>query len=111
MGDILLNVTQTSANAYATVGSIVTVRSEIKTLVIQCTEKNVNAVKIKILASNSRTDEGALLEPVELLAETVIAKNAARYDTISDPWRFIDVEVASNVAATHGSLKVAISGA
>lgn len=111
MGDIILNVTQASVNTYATAGQVVTIPATTQKVLIQLTEKNVNAIKYKILASNAIDANGALTEAVELKAETVIAKNGADYQTISDPWRYIDVEFAANAGGSQGSLKLVISGA
>lgn len=107
----MLKTTLTSAADYVSMG-VITVPASIKKLLIQLTEKNVNAVKYKILASNDLATDGTLSEPVTLKAETTITKNAAADPaTLEDAWRYVEVQFADNVAATHGSLKCVITGA
>lgn len=107
----MLKVTQTSTDAYVSMG-IVTAPASIKKLLIQLTELNVNAVKFKILASNDLATETTLANAVTLKAETTIAKNgAANPETIEDAWRYVEVQVVDAVGGSHGSLKCVITGA
>lgn len=105
--------TQTTTSSYASVLKVtmpVGKKSydlgavQVQKVLIHMIEKNVNAIKVKILASNDDTTYETIM------AETTIAKNASLYETLSDPWMYIDVQAVDAVAETHGSLKVVISG-
>lgn len=100
--DFIIPRTATSTNSYATVCKVNDLHS--RNILVSIKENNVNAIKYKILGS---------LDDVtyhELQAETVVTKNGSGYKSFSDAWRFIDVQIASNVAETHGNATVVISG-
>lgn len=105
MGNVVAyNDAQTTTNDYA---SIVKVKlpTNMKRFLIHWKELNVNAALIKILAS----PDDVTYETIK--AETALAKNGSSYETLEDPWTWIDVQVKSAVAETHGSVKVYITGA
>lgn len=103
MGDLLGTKTQTTTSAYASVLKV-ELHSQIHKVTVHLVEKNVNAVKYKILASN----DDVTFETLQ--AETVIAKNGSDWQTLDEAWRFIDVQAVDSVAETHGSIKVTATG-
>ena len=107
-----MDKTATSTNDYVALVSLRGISPNNSYLVIQLYELNVNAVKVKIQASNMVDANDDLVDARDLLAETVVLKNGSLpLKTLTNPMRNIDVLIASNVAATHGSVRCAVSGA
>lgn len=111
MPEILNTGTATSANAYADLVEV-TVPDSITQLAFKIRENDVNAIKYKILGSLDGTNYDD-----EIKAETVVNKNAndkvLPSDTGSlcaDPWLKVKVQIASNVADTHGNVTATVVG-
>ncbi len=105
MPQIIGRATKTSANTYASVfgGALLTRSDDQHNFVIHYVENNVNAVTLKFLGSN----DGVNFE--QLGEETAVAKAGHDYETLSESWLYIDVQVKSTVAATHGSVTVLLT--
>lgn len=102
LDDFIVPRTATSTNNYVSVYKVSDSHS--RHIAISIKENNVNALLYKVLGS---------LDDVtfhELLAETSLAKNGSDYQTIEGAWRYIDVQIKSAVAETHGNATVLISG-
>ncbi len=104
MGDILGTKTQTSTDTYTTILKLGEISANIHTITFSLKEQNVNAVKYKILGSN----DDSTYETLQ--AETVIAKNGSDWQTISEPWRYIDVKIQTSVSPNPGSVKIVAAG-
>ena len=83
----------------------VKVPPHIKGLLIHLAEDNVNAVKFKILGSSDDSRYEMLK------GDTIIAKNGSTYETLTDAWLWVDIQVKDSVAETHGSVTVNVTGA
>lgn len=89
-----------SANAYASALKI-SVPTHIERLFFHVKENNTNAIKVKVLGS---VDDSVW---EEVIGEAVVAKDASsKLATITDPWPYLDFQIASNVAETHGKATV-----
>lgn len=73
-------------------------------MLIQLKEDNTNAIDYQILASMDDTDW------FTLKASTTIAKNGSAYETLTDPWTDLDVQIKDTVPAAHGKLDCIIGG-
>jgi len=93
-----------STGAYVS-AVLVPVPPQIKNLLVHIVEKNVNAVKFKILGTSR---DGGKQETLK--AETTIAKNGSTYETLTEPWLFIDVQIIDSVAPDHGSVDIDVLG-
>ena len=97
------------ASAVATTTAMVSalklkVPPQMSRLLIHVKENNTNAIKYQVLASNDDVTYETLK------AATTVAKNGSTYETLSDPWLWVDVQVQDNVAETHGVATVVVSG-
>jgi len=92
-----------TTNAYVSALKIQVPR-HIGSLLLQLVEENVNAVKFKVLGSNDDDNYETLK------AETVLAKNASTYETLTDPWLWVDIQVKASVDDAHGRVTVHVSG-
>jgi hypothetical protein len=110
MPQIIGRETKTSANAYASVftNKPQTDRQQGTNFVIQYKENNTNAVTLKFLGSHDGTN-WETLEDESGTTEFAVLKDGSGYHTITDAWLYLDVQVKSTVAATHGSISVIIT--
>jgi len=92
---------QTSTNSYVT-ALWLQVPDGVKKVIIHMKEENTNAVKIQVLGY-SKSGYGEIIK-----SETAIAKNGSIYETVSDPWQILEVQIKSAVADTHGKLTVIV---
>ena len=75
----------------------VTVQQGGNRVIIHIKENNANAIKYKILTSPDDVTYETLI------ADILVAKNASAYEVLSDPWLYIDVQLANNVAGSSGT--------
>jgi hypothetical protein len=94
---------QATTNSYVTALKL-QIPTHIKQILVHIKELNVNAIKYKILASTDNVTYETLK------AATTIAKNGSTYETLTDPWPWVDVQVTDDAGGTHGSVKVIITG-
>ncbi|MFA5306657.1 MAG: hypothetical protein WC365_04355 [Candidatus Babeliales bacterium] len=110
MPQIIGRATKTSANAYASVFTNKP-RTDAKdgtNVVFHCKENNVNAVTLKFLGSNDGTNFETL-EDEDGTTEFAVSKNGSEYHTVTDAWLYLDVQVKSTVAETHGSITIVVT--
>lgn len=86
------------------VGSSLLVPPRGSKVIIHIKEKNVNAVKWKILG----TVDGSIYE--EVAAEQTLGKAASDYEVIDDPWLGYDVQIKDSVGGSHGSVDIHVTG-
>ena len=110
MPEIIGRATKTSANAYASVftAPILTKTQIESNFLIHYVEGNVNAVTLKFLGSNDGVEWETLTDEAGT-SEFAVLKDGAGYHTVTDAWQYIDVQVKSTVAATHGSISVVVT--
>jgi len=95
---------QASTGAYADIVSL-QIPPGVTKLSVFLKEKNVNAIKYKIIAGMNGTDY-----PYEITGETVIAKDAQVYETptsntkLADPMLHVKVQIIDSVPPNHGSV-------
>ena len=92
-----------STNSYASALKIL-VPHRITKVLVHLKEENTNAVKVKVLASV----DDVVYETIK--PETVLAKNGSAYETVTDPWMWLDVQFCASVADAQGKLTVTITG-
>jgi hypothetical protein len=101
---------QATVDDYADVVSL-TIQPDFTKLSVYIKEKNVNAVKYKILGSMDGSVYG-----YEITSETVIAKNGSVYETpttnakLADPMLYVKVQVKASVGTNQGSVDCYIAG-
>jgi hypothetical protein len=99
--DLLGQVSQiVSTNAFASALKIKT--SFANKLLIHLKEHNTNDIRYKILGSM----DDVVYET--LVASTLLATNTSAYETLTDPWEYLDVQIIDNVGGTHGKLDCTI---
>jgi hypothetical protein len=92
----------TSAAAFATALKI---RADYKNKAnVHIKEHNTNDIEYTILGSNDDVTYETLVPTTDL------AKNASKYEILSEPWLYINVQIRDNVAATHGKADISIGG-
>lgn len=92
----------TSAAAFA---SALKIRADYKNkLNVHLKEHNTNDIEYQILGSLDDVTYETLVPTTDLV------KNTSKYEILSEPWLYIDVQIRDNVAATHGKADIKIGG-
>lgn len=86
---------QTSTNNYVTEALVFVYPWQNK--IIYILENNVNAIEYSIDGSMNGTDWH------NLTTDKDIAKNGDAYETVTDAWVFLRVQIKSDVAGTHST--------
>jgi len=90
--------TTATTNAYVTLGTLYL--SGCTKTNIWLRETNVNAVMYSIDGSMDNTNW------TNLKTDQDIAKNASVYETLTDLWRYVRVQIIDKVGGTHGSVEM-----
>lgn len=72
-------------------------------MVIWIKEENTHDIQYQILASN----DNSRWETIK--GATVLLTNGSTYQTLSDPWIYVKIQVMDNVSGTHGSVSCFVS--
>ena len=90
--------TKASTNAYVTLGTLYLATSTKTTIMLR--ETNVNAVMYSIDLSMDN------IKWKNKVTDQDIAKNAIEFETITDLWRYVRVQIIDKVGGTHGSVEL-----
>ena len=103
MTEVIGNVTAAIAAAGYVSALKIQVPPHITNLLIHIVENNVQSVYYKILGQTRAGGEEQVLK-----AQTLIAQDGSTWETLSDPWLYVDVQILDG--AGHGSVNIDITG-
>jgi len=96
--------TQTTTNAYVNHTRNFIWIADLTKLTIVIRETNVNAITWSIDVSHNSTNW------INIKTDQALAKNATTYETLTDVWRYIRLQIKSTVADAHGTVDMYIMG-
>jgi len=111
MDEIKRTASQVTTDAYADILEISREDVDLPVILIEVLEiGGVNGITYRVLASEDATNWKQLTSNVDSLTEWPVAASGHSYQTLTDAWLNLKVQVKATVGASQGTVRCIISG-